>query len=160
MEQTGRRLRARKDLHRYGSDILESEELKQAYLQTHHRWSTVGEHTLQVAVTSLLICYALKRVHINTSVEDVVVGSLCHDLGILDRTVKYKNNRECGREHPIDSVKVAKHLVPDLTDRSKDIIERHMWPIGGKLPNSKEGVIVSIADKYCAVRDFVGGSHR
>ncbi len=34
-----------------------------------------------------------------------------------------------------------------------------MWPFAhSKLPNSIEGVIVSTADKYAAVQDFVVGS--
>ena len=54
---------------------------------------------------------------------------------------------------------MAKELVPDLTEHSADIIERHMWPGGSsKLPNSVEGMIVSVADKYAAVKDIVKGS--
>ena len=56
-------------------------------------------------------------------------------------------------------MKVARELVPDLTDQSADIIERHMWPAGSsKAPNSLEGIIVSSADKYAAVKDLVKGS--
>jgi hypothetical protein len=34
-----------------------------------------------------------------------------------------------------------------------------MWPAGGsKAPNSLEGAIVSLADKYSAVKDLVKGS--
>ena len=34
-----------------------------------------------------------------------------------------------------------------------------MWPFGGcKFPNSLEGVVVSVADKYSAVKDLVKGS--
>ena len=154
------RLRANWDLRLYGQQILNSEELRRAHAQTHHHWSTVGEHTLRVAMTSLTICYALKKMNVEIHVPDVVVGSLCHDLGILDRYQKYANDYVCSKEHAADSVKVAKQLVPDLSDLSKDIIERHMWPVSGKMPNSKEALIVSLADKYCAVKDFVAGCQR
>jgi hypothetical protein len=44
----------------------------------------------------------------------------------------------------------------DLPDKTADIIERHMWPIGkSKVPNSLEGFIVSGADKYSSVKDLV-----
>ena len=157
--RSSRKSQIRSDMEHYGSEILNSEELNQAYGQTHHTWSTVGEHTLRVASASLAICYMLRKLHIQTDIPAVVKGSLCHDLGILGRNEKYASKSECSREHPSDSVKVARRLVKDLPDKSADIIERHMWPAGhSKAPNSIEGVIVSTADKYAAVKDIVQGS--
>ena len=158
-KRENRKERVRNDLERYGNEVLQSDEMKQAFEQTHHRWSTVGEHTVRVAATSVLICYALKKLNIKVNVPAVVVGSLCHDLGILGRSDKYSSNKECSREHPKASVEVAKELVDELPDKTEDIIERHMWPIGhSKAPNSIEGVVVSVADKYNAVKDIVKGS--
>ena len=148
-----------KDIVRYGKNILSSDELQKAYRQTHHTWSTVGEHTIRVAAASLMICYALRKIHVQTDVSAVVEGSLCHDLGILGRDEKYTSDKECKRQHPVDSVEVARELVDDLPEKSADIIERHMWPAGhSKAPNSIEGVIVSTADKYAALQDIVEGS--
>ena len=158
-KRDNRKSRIQKDINRYGKKILESDEMKEAYEQTHHQWATVGEHTLRVTATSVLICYALKKLNIKANVPAVVIGSLCHDLGILGRDRKYSSSRECSKEHPVDSVKVARDLVPDLSDKSADIIERHMWPAGeSKAPNSIEGVVVSVADKYSAVKDLIKGS--
>ncbi len=158
-KRTDRKERIGKDIDNYGSDILVSDELKEAYDQTHHLWSTVGEHTLRVTASSVMICYALRKLGIKANIPAVVVGSLCHDLGILRRDEKYSSKRECSREHPVDSVKVAKEIIPDLTEQSADIIERHMWPAGSsRVPNSLEGVIVSVADKYAAVKDLIKGS--
>ena len=158
-KRDNRKKRIQKDISSYGSDILNSDELKEAYDQTHHLWATVGEHTLRVTASSVMICYALRKLGIKANIPAVVIGSLCHDLGILRRDEKYSSNKECSREHPSDSVKVARELVPDLTDQSADIIERHMWPAGSsKAPNSLEGIIVSSADKYAAVKDLVKGS--
>ena len=148
-----------KDIVRYGKSILNSDELQAAYRQTHHTWSTVGEHTIRVAAASLLICYALRKIHVQTDISAVVEGSLCHDLGILGRDEKYASDKECKRQHPVDSVEVARELLADLPEKSADIIERHMWPAGhSKAPNSIEGVIVSTADKYAALQDIVEGS--
>lgn len=153
-----RRVRVRSDLKRYGKDVLNSKEMEQAFDQTHHLWSTVGEHTLRVATSSLLICYVLKKFHIRVNIPAIVVGSLCHDLGILGRDEKYSSGKECGIKHPKDSAIVADELVEGLSTKTRDIIERHMWPFGGKVPNSKEGVIVSISDKYNSVKDLIKGS--
>ncbi len=154
-----RREHIRGDLELYGEEILRSEEMKQAFEQIHHRRSTVGEHTMRVAVSSLMICYVLKKLHIKVNVPAVVVGALCHDLGILGREEKYSTKKECRREHPRESVEVARELVEEMPEKTEDIIERHMWPLGKtKAPNSIEGAVVSVADKYNAVKDVIKGS--
>ena len=151
--------RIKDDLMLYGNDVLKSEEMKQAFQQTHHQWSTVGEHTFRVAFSSVMICYALRKLNIKVSIPAVVIGALCHDLGILGRNEKFSSARECSIEHPKESVEVARGLVSDMPDKTEDIIERHMWPIGeSEAPNSIEGVVVSVADKYSAVKDLVKGS--
>lgn len=158
-KRANRKERIHKDIERYGSEILNSEELKAAYEQTHHLWSTVGEHTLRVTVSSVMACYALQKLHIKANIPAVVIGALCHDLGILGRDEKFSSAKELSHEHPVESVRIARELVPELTEKSADIIERHMWPAGGtNAPNSLEGVIVSAADKAEAVRDLVKGS--
>ena len=101
----------------------------------------------------------LKKLHIKVNVPAVVVASLCHDLGMLGRYEKFSSGKECSREHPKESVAVARELVSDLPEKTEDIIERHMWPMGqAKAPNSIEGIVVSVADKYNAVKDLVKGS--
>ncbi len=158
-QQIIKKNQVREDLSKYGSEILDSEKMNSAYFQTHHTWSTVGEHTLRVAAASLFICYALRMIHIQADIPSVVKGSLCHDLGILGRYEKYNGNRECSIKHPVESVGIARELAADLSEKTADIIERHMWPAGhSKAPNSLEAVIVSAADKYAAVEDIIHGS--
>lgn len=158
-KRENRRDRIRNDLELYGEEVLNSEEMRQAFEQTHHTWSTVGEHTFRVAFTSVLISYALNKLNIKVSVPAVVVGALCHDLGILGRKEKFSSTREMSREHPKDSVAVAREIVGEMPEKTEDIIERHMWPVGqSKAPNSIEAAIVSAADKYSAVKDIIKGS--
>ena len=154
-----RKERIRDDLMLYGNDVLQSDEMKKAFEQTHHQWSTVGEHTFRVAFSSVMICYALRKLNVKVNIPAVVIGALCHDLGILGRSEKFSSARECSREHPKDSVEVARSIVGEIPEKTEDIIERHMWPAGqSELPNSIEGVVVSVADKYSAVKDIVKGS--
>lgn len=158
-KRENRRERIMDDVELYGGSVLQSDEMKQAYEQIHHQWATVGEHTMRVTLTSVLISYALKKLHIKVNIPAVVIGALCHDLGIIGRYEKYASEKECSREHPRDSVAVARALVEEMPDKAEDIIERHMWPAGqSKAPNSIEGVVVSAADKYSAVKDLVKGS--
>ncbi|MBE6040137.1 MAG: HD domain-containing protein [Clostridiales bacterium] len=158
-KRDNRKERIRGDIDRYGREVLESDEMKEAYEQTHHLWSTVGEHTLRVTLSSVMACYALKKLHIKVNIPAVVVGALCHDLGMLGREHKYASEKEAHHEHPGESVRVAKEIVEDLPAESEEIIERHMWPMGGgKAPSTIEGLVVSTADKYTAVKDLVKGS--
>ena len=148
--------RMREDLQIYGDRILRSDEMRQAFGQKHHKLSTVGDHTMRVARASLCICYALRRLNVPTDIPSVVAASLCHDLGILGRAEKYKDNKECGRQHPVDSVETARRLMGELSEKTADTISRHMWPFAGsKPPNSLEAVIVSTADKIATVEDYV-----
>lgn len=154
-----RKDRIREDIDRYGKEVLESDEMQEAYEQTHHLWSTVGEHTLRVTLSSVMACYALKKLHFKVNIPAVVVGALCHDLGMLGRDEKYATEKEAHHEHPGESVKVAKEIIEDLPAESEEIIERHMWPMGGgKAPSTIEGLVVSAADKYAAVKDIFKGS--
>ena len=153
-----KRERIQEDLSLYGGGILNSEEMRRAFRQKHHTLSTVGGHTLRVARKSLAICYALRRLHIKTDIPAVVTGSLCHDLGILGRERKYDSPKECSRQHPADSLEVARKLVGELPEKTEDIISHHMWPVGrSEPPRSLEAAIVSAADKLAAVEDFVEG---
>ena len=158
-KRSDRKRRIGKDIDRYGKDVLASDELKQAFEQTHHTWSTVGEHTLRVAASSVMISYALRKLNIKVNIPAVIIGALCHDLGMLGRSEKYATSKDSVREHPKDSAEKAKEIVEELPEKAADIIERHMWPLGdSKAPNSIEGAVVSIADKYVAVKDIVKGS--
>lgn len=158
-KREARKDRIEKELELYGSDVLNSKEMQEAFQQTHHRWSTVGEHTFRVAFSSVMIAYALKKLNIKVNLPAVVIGALCHDLGILGRHEKYSSAKEMSREHPRESVAVARELLENMPEKTEDIIERHMWPAGqSKAPNSIEGAIVSAADKYNAVKDIVKGS--
>lgn len=158
-KRENRRDRIKSDLQEYGKEVLASDEMKKAFEQTHHQWATVGEHTFRVAFSSLMLCYALRKMNIKVNIPAVVIGALCHDLGMIGRHEKYSSDKEAVAEHPKESLAVAREIVDKLPEKAEDIIERHMWPIGGgKAPNSIEGAVVSLADKYSAVKDVVRGS--
>ena len=150
--------RIREEIREYGDPVLKSEQFQKALKQTHHRKTSVGEHTLRVTASSLRLSHALEKIGIRSDQKSIVQGALCHDLGILGRDEKYKNNRECCMQHPKDSVDVAKELYPEMDQKTENIIRHHMWPLGGKRPRSREEVIVSAADKYASVKDVVYGT--
>ncbi|MCR4584333.1 MAG: HD domain-containing protein [Lachnospiraceae bacterium] len=141
------------NLQRYGQHIMDSTEFGESFTQTHHIDTTVGDHTLYVSKTSLRICYYLNKLHIKTDIRDMVVGSLCHDLGIIGREEKFSTKRECYHEHPADSVDIARKLHPELNEKTEKMIRNHMWPYTQGSPGSREGYILVVADKYCSIRE-------
>lgn len=157
-KRDNRKERIRNDVERYGGEVLNSDEMQKAFEQKHHKRATVGEHSLRVTMSSMMLCYALRKLNIKVNIPAVIIAALCHDLGILGRGEKYSSAKECAEEHPKESVEIAKDIVKELPENTEDIIERHMWPAGdSKVPNSIEGAIVSAADKYAAIKDFVKG---
>ena len=131
-KQKEQKARIRNDLEQYGREILNSDEMQQAFRQTHHTRSTVGEHTQRVAEKSLAICYALNRLHIRTDIPAVVAGALCHDLGILSRDEKYASDQECYRQHPSDSVEVAKKLGKTIAEEEAEAAKRNVTAAGSE----------------------------
>jgi len=148
------------DLHsESGEKIFHSRYFEEARTQRHHKRTTVAAHTMGVAATSLKLYYLCRALHINVNKEDLIRASLCHDLGIVGRDRKFSDNIECCHQHPIDSVAAAKEIFPDLDERTEDAIRHHMWPCTLVPPHHIEGVIVTIADKYCAMAEGIAGNN-
>ena len=144
---------AMKLVRTYGAEIHDSPEFQSAMAQKHHHVTTVGNHSLGVAYTSVKICRFLNAMHIKTDTESMVRGALCHDLGIVGRYEKFSNDLVCWRRHPKESCEVAGKLLGDLNRREKDIISHHMWPTTPVPPRCREGYVIVLADKYGAVRE-------
>lgn len=145
-------------LYQYGNDILLSEEFQSAFRQTHHKCMTVAEHSLGVAIVCLYICLILQRMNISVRMRSLTIAALCHDLGIMGRHEKYRNDLECFGKHPEDSLEVIRNMIS--ADEYNDVIEnsvrRHMWPLTPVPPKYQEGVILTAADKISAVMERLG----
>lgn len=139
-----------------GLDILLSDEFGNALTQTHHNVSTVASHTLGVAVVSLTICYLLMKLHIRTNTQRMTRAALCHDLGILGRDEKYRDNVQCCFQHPKDSVEVVRKLVGEDDPALENAVANHMWPLCLHPPGNREGVILSVADKISSFLEITG----
>ncbi|MCR4716605.1 MAG: HD domain-containing protein [Lachnospiraceae bacterium] len=144
----------RNEVRRLGASIIESKEFMSAYNETHHNATSVAKHSEDVACTSIRICRLLEKFGISVNHQDMVNAALCHDLGMLDRNEKYESVKACHKEHPMESVSVAKSILADYNDNVEDAISNHMWPVTGSFPKSKEGRVIVVADKYCAMKDL------
>ena len=140
---------------KYGKSILCSEEFLASFSQKHHMGTTVGDHTLGVTAEAVRICLTCSITD-DITLENTVVASLCHDLGILGREEKFKNNVQCLIQHPIDSVDAYRALTGDENERILDAIKCHMFPLKLRMPGYKEGWVLVIADKTASIREKLG----
>lgn len=136
----------------YGEDILSSGYIERERHFIQHGKTSVLEHSFNVACISLWISYILK---IKTDERAMVRGALLHDYFLYDWHIK----GECAKYHGFTHAKTA--LINAKRDFCLDaleenIIERHMFPLNIVPPKYREGVIVCIADKICALAECFG----
>ncbi len=144
-----------KALHRQikaaANDILRSRnfQLTKSYIQ--HGNMTVNNHCMNVAKYSLAIS---KKLHIPCSQKELIRGALLHDYFLYDWHDKehIQIHNLHGFYHPGIALKNASREY-DLTDREKEIIRKHMWPLTVVPPTCREAWIVSMADKWCSLME-------
>ena len=144
-----------KEIMTEGSEILFSEPFRRALNQIHHDHTTVGKHTLNVAKKSLRISNRLEKMHIHVDRKRMILSALGHDLGIVGNRFgeDFKGKFKTSLDHPKRSVEVASN-VADIHKKTATAIKRHMWPICIIPPNSLEGWILTVADKWAAVQEL------
>ena len=143
------------EIEKIGATIMRNPLFVQGFSQKHHGFTTVGDHTLNVTIAGSKLAGKMSKVGFKVDRRDVIIGALLHDIGIIGRDKKYKNNYETGQRHGIDSAKEAAEIVPDLTPKQKDIIENHMFPVTPRPPRSVEGVVVTLADKWSSIMELI-----
>ena len=122
-----------------------------AYSQ--HRGNKTFRHSRSVAVSSFRLA---QRLGWRIDEKALATGAMLHDYYLY--TFKEKDIsawRHC-MTHPGRALANAERIMP-LSEREKNIIASHMWPLTlFAIPKSKEALLVSLADKYCALREFAG----
>lgn len=117
----------------------------------HHRRICCYRHSLNVAVVSLALAERFLR---RFDRRALVRGALLHDYFLYARGPDSDIKR-----HGTTHAKVAaKNASADFTlsPIEEDIIKRHMFPLNPAPPRYRESVVVSLADKICAVGEFLG----
>ncbi len=142
-------------IKRYGGDIIGRDEFKRMFSQPHHMWTSLGRHTVLTAKIGLAICDLYKRRGRSVDEEKVVRIALLHDMGMLDRNDRYRNNLDCCRKHPTNSAREAGRIWKDIDEESLDAIRSHMWPLSRSRPHSREAFILCIADKIASMMDLI-----
>lgn len=153
LDRYRRQYEERKEFHRllkeYASDIIASENFRSTRNYIQHGSIPVYRHCMDVADQSIKIS---KLLRVNCNERELIRGALLHDYFLYDWHDKYRDNyqRLHGFYHPGIALKNAQKEY-GLSDREKDIIKKHMWPLTIVPPACREAWIVTAADKYCSL---------
>lgn len=142
-------------LRKHGEDILYSENFQMTKSHMQHGTVSVHRHCIDVARYSLLLD---RKLGLHCNIRDLVRGSLLHDYFLYDwHDKEYLSQRKRlhGFHHPKTALRNADKEY-DLSDRQRDIIIKHMWPLSVIPPRYKEAWVVTAADKYCSLMETVG----
>lgn len=152
-EKWKRKLERFREIHRQieenAPDILESKNFCRTKEYIQHGNMTVNAHVLNVARYSIALN---DRLHAHSQKRDLIRGALLHDYFLYDwhKPDKEHSHRLHGFYHPGIALRNATEEY-ELTDREKDIIKKHMWPLTVKPPMCREAWIVTAADKWCSL---------
>lgn len=131
------------------SDILTSRNFRKTKQFIQHGNITVCDHVMSVARCSLALTDLL---HIQCNRRALIRGALLHDYFLYDwhKPDREHPHRLHGFYHPGTALRNAAKEYK-LTDRERDIIEKHMWPLTVVPPKCREAWIVTTADKWCSL---------
>ena len=144
-----------KKIMEHGHEILASKNYDSMKDFIQHGNISVHEHCLRVAEMSLKINEKLKKINIRLNERAIVRGALLHDYFLYDWHDKTARHKLHGFYHPGVALSNAEKEF-GLTDRERDIISKHMFPLTiTKIPRYRDAWVVSAADKWCSVVETV-----
>lgn len=131
-------------------DIISNENVQKMRFFRQHCNTSCYEHCLHVAYYSYYISKKLGLDYISTA-----RAAMIHDLFLYDWRKKYRDIELPGLHafvHPKIALKNGLKFF-DLNPIEQDIIVKHMWPITLPFPRYRETYIVSLMDKYSALKE-------
>lgn len=138
-------------------DLLTSEKLQKMDDIVHHYHSTRLRHSFFVSHVSFK--YAKDK---SLDRKAIARAGLLHDFFLEDRQeiadMKMGSHSEV---HPKIALANARELT-SISDLEEDIILSHMYMTckSSPRPKYKESWIISMADKYCAINEFITPANR
>ncbi|MGN1418076.1 MAG: HD domain-containing protein [Acutalibacteraceae bacterium] len=132
-------------------DIYFSDEVQSLAQYEQHLDINRLQHITSVAYLSYKICK-----HFGWNFKSAAKCAMMHDLFYYDWRdgTSGKWHRLHGYKHPHYAAMNAKELCPDLSKKEAEIISHHMWPLTIAPPTSVEGLVICLADKYCAANEL------
>ena len=150
MEELIKKIYEDKEFIKIIDDILKNETVQKMKNYRQHYQTSCFDHCLMASYS----CYLHCKVH-NLDYISCARAAMLHDLFLYDWR-KRENNRKGlhAFTHPETAYKNAsKHFK--LSEKEKDIILKHMWPLTLTLPKYRESFILTLVDKRCALNEAI-----
>ncbi len=135
----------------YVSDLLCDRNIRHLADYSHHCGTTRLQHSLNVSYYNYKLCRLFKL--------DAKAGAragLFHDLFFYNCHEHTKEHIE--RWHIVRHPKIAFYNTCELypvSIKESDMILNHMWPLTPRFPRYREGYVITLVDKFCAVAEVM-----
>jgi uncharacterized protein len=120
----------------------------------HHYFVNCYEHSVSVSYVAFRMARALRM-----DASAAARGGLLHDLYLYDADDLALKKWAAALHHPAVALENAENVCA-LSDKERNIILAHMWPVATAMPRSGEAAVVCAADKVCAVLELCKIWHR
>ena len=137
----------------YGAlnDLASDPRVCQMKRYTQHKGCRTFDHCRSVAESSFRMA---QKLGLRIDEEALARGAMLHDFQLYNFREEPISAYRHAVEHPKRALRNAESAF-SLNRKERNIILSHMWPISPlTFPKSKEAVLVMLADKYCALREF------
>lgn len=134
-----------------GAEVLSFPRMQQERRFIQHGRIDCYTHSVAVAYVSAWIAL---RLHIRVDQKSLIRGALLHDYFLYDWHDGEPGHRLHGFYHARRALENAARDFA-LTPIERDVIAKHMFPLNPAVPRYRETVIVTCADKFCAVCETV-----
>ncbi|MDR2834211.1 MAG: HD domain-containing protein [Streptococcaceae bacterium] len=131
----------------YVEDLMETPEVKLLGEFVQHYHSTRLQHSIDVSYLSYKLAKKIKG-----DAKATARAGLLHDLFYYDwRDTKFASGSHAYM-HPRVAVDNALKIT-ELNKVERDIILKHMWGATLAFPKYRESYVVTLVDKYCAIKE-------
>lgn len=130
-------------------DILSHPKYRQMMSFDHHKPVSCHYHSVFVAYLTFKVSTVLGCDPVETA-----RAAALHDFYLYDWYLT-KHDELHAWYHPKMAVINAQTYFGKLSDRQTDMILSHMWPLHPVPPKTREGMILTLIDKYCTSADML-----
>ncbi len=129
-------------------ELINNKTVQEMKKYRQHYETSCFDHCYMVSYYCYLIC---KKYHLDYI--SVTRAAMLHDLFLYDWRIRQPNRKGLHAfTHGKTACDNASRLF-NLSQKEKDMILTHMWPVTMKFPTSLEGLILTFVDKYCAMSE-------
>ncbi len=142
------------------ADLLENDRVQELKNYRHHISTNRFQHCLNVSYYNYVLCRLFRW-----DAESAARAGMLHDLYHYDTKMYRKDSRRSSEmlSHNANHPGVALNnacAVCEMNSIEEDMIATHMWPLTPSRPQFKEGYVIVVVDKYCAMLEFLAPKMR